>query len=1252
MSKKNLAFLIPILLLTASCGTANPVPTPTPRPPASILEPQPAAAPSGQFQPNTYYSQNIRFEHISLDEGLSQSAVNAILQDRTGYLWFGTQDGLNRYDGYNFKIYKPDPNNPDSISDRWITALVEDEQGYLWVGTRLGGINRYNPLTDTFTRFLHDENDPQSLGNNEITSLVADEDGLWIGTEYGLDYLDYNTQKFSHYRSATNEPSGLSSNSITDLFKDSRGNLWIGTTNAGLNQYNEKTHSFQVYKYSEENPFGISHNRILTIAEDVNGSIWVGTANGLNKFDPSSKLFTRYFYEKDNPQSVGGNTIFAIYRDRSGSLWLSTNNSLDRYDAQANQFIHHKHQNSVTNSLSNNTVQTIYEDRSNVLWIGTFGSGLDKYNREQDKFIYYRNNPEDENSLSGDMILPIAVDTNGLVWIGTQGAGLNRFNPNTNEFTHYRYDPSDLLSLSSDDVIALEIDHKGNLWVGTNHGLDLFNSRTQTFSRYQPPLPLGTINSPVSAIHEDNQHKLWVAINRDLYVFDPDENTFSPYGANEKEAGPFNGNLINVIFNDQAGNLWLGTFNDGLKRIKPGNSGVMEYTNDPQDNTTLGNNSIMSIYQDRAGTLWIGTGGGGLNRYNYETDTFTRFTEQNGLPNDVIYGILEDDKGNLWLSTNFGLSRFNVQKNSFRNFTTGDGLQSNEFNQYAYAKDLSGRLYFGGINGLNVFLPKNIKDNPYPPPVVLTSLTLDGEPLNQETTTEYLKNITLTWPLNSFEFEFIAFTYGQPTKNQYAYKLEGFDESWNEIKNKRNGRYTNLPGGTYTLLLRGSNSDGVWNNQGQSIQITVVPPFWATWWFRVLSLLGLGVAIAVGLRWRVKNVENRNRQLESVVRKRTADLEKRTREIEALYQADEKILRNVTLNQVFQTLMDVSVSMLKADRSVVFAWSEEENKIVPRVSYGFRPETLQVLTFEEGEGMVGQAMKTGEPVIVYDLKIKELREDIQTAIRIEHIQSFAHFPIVVDGKVVAIFNVAYTRPNALHEDNIRLFNALVHRASLSIANMQLFEQTKDLAVMEERNRLARDLHDSAKQKAFAALAQLGTANGMWKAKSDGIEPHLTEAETLVYEVIQELTFLVQEIYPIALQEKGLPTTLREYIFEWEGRNDTVVNLTIRNERSLPLETEQAIYRVIQEALANISRHSKAKRADISLVYNHDSLQVNISDDGCGFDMTKKAKGLGFRSMRERISSIRGNLQIQSAPGQGTRLIVQVPIKQTAGVETL
>ena len=1243
-----------LTLLIASCGLANPAATPqNTSTPASSSGPETGSASiSTSYTSTTTYSQDIRFEHFSLEEGLSQSVVNVILQDRTGFLWIGTQDGLNRFDGYGFKIYKPDTSNPNSLSDLWITALTEDKYGNLWVGTRLGGLNRYDPRTGKFTRFMHRETDLESISNNQVLALLADETGIWVGTELGLDFLDYETEKFTHYRESSATPNSLSSNWISALAFDPSGNLWIGTKDAGLNFYDKTKETFKTFKHNEAEATSISNNRILSILVDKQDRLWVGTAHGLNYSETSGQNFLKFIYDPNDTNSISDNIIYTIHQDHSNGIWIGTKNGLNRYDEQQAKFIRHQHQYLISNSLTSNNILSIFEDDNNILWVGTNGGGLNKYNRQQDHFTYYRENPGQINSLSGNFVLPIVIGNNGIAWIGTEN-GLNRFDTATNQFKLYQHNPNDQNSINTNDIISLTVDGNENLWIGTTRGLDRFTPGTEKFIHFMPDsIKEDSLSgAPVYVIYEDHAGILWIGTGRGLDKIDPQSQTFINYKDENEENAPnnFEGEEIISILEDENFRLWIGTFNDGLKYFDPNSGIITSYVNDPDDPASLGNDTILSLYTDTQGTLWVGTAGGGLNRYNAETDTFTRFTERDGLSNNVIYGILEDKTGNLWVSTNFGISSFNLKTQTFRNYTSNDGLQSNEFNQNAYAKDQKGNLYFGGINGFNVFLPDEIKKNHIPPRVILTSLTMDGKPISEETPAESLQEITLRWPQNSFEFEITGLAFGQPGKNQYAYFLENFDPGWNDIGTRRNGRYTNLPGGTYVLKLRSSNSDGVWNEEGHSIKITVIPPFWQTWWFRSLFILVFSTLIAGGYRWRVTSIQRRNRALERLVQNRTADLEKRNREIEALYQADEKILRNVTLNQVFQTLVDVSISMLKADRSAIFIWHKEKQKILPHVSYGFSPKTLYALSFEAGEGLVGQAMKTGDPIIISDIKLNTLRGDIQTVIRNEGIQSFAHFPIVVDGKVVALFNVGYTRPNALNESTVRLFTALVHRAALSIANMQLFEQTKDLAVMEERNRLARDLHDSAKQKAFAALAQLGTANGIYKTRPDEANIHIGEAETLVYDVIQELTFLIQEIYPIALQERGLPTTLKEYVFEWENRNDAVVKLTIQNEHSLPLETEQAVYRVIQEALANIARHSKAKRVDISLIYSVDLLHITIADDGCGFDMEQKAKGMGFRSMRDRISSVRGTLQVQSASGQGTRVIAQLPIiKNSAG----
>lgn len=1251
-------WIVLFVIILQSCGTMTPTTVPEASPSASPSDPGPDSA-AGSF--SIPYGKNIRFEQVSLEEGLSQSVVNVVLQDHKGFLWVGTDDGLNRYDGYTFRVFKPDAENPASLSDRSITALVEDSQGYLWVGTRQGGLNRYDPVSGKFTQYLNDRANEQSLASNQVYSLSLDDTGLWIGTDNGLDFLDFETGKFTHRFVSDDTPPGersLSSNNIRALYKDSKGQLWIGTGNGGLNVYNTRTDTFKVFKHDKQDPGTISNNRVLSVTEGQDGSIWVGTAGGLNQFIPARNAFRRFENSRYKEYSLAGNSVYAVHVDRSGGVWVGTNKGLDRYEPQTSKFIHHQSQPGISKSLSNNQVLSLYEDSSGVLWVGTFGGGLNKYNRQQDRFAYYRHNPNDENSLSSNFVLAILAEEKGYVWIGTLDNGLNRFDPASETFTHYQSNPAIPASLSDNAISALYMDRDKTLWVGTNKALDQYDPLTNRFTHHQPEAADETENASfsVSAIYEDSHNRMWVGSNLGLMRFDRETQIFTEINLGGGESKDFDGYNVTALLEDRDQSLWVGTFDGGLKRIDFTDGTVMHFRNDPSDKTSLGNNAVMCLFLDANGVLWVGTHGGGLNRFDPASGAFTHFTENEGLPNNVIYGILEDDAGYLWLSTNFGLSRFDPQQETFRNFTISDGLQSNEFNQDSYARDGKGTMYFGGINGLNIFQPREIMDNPYPPNVSLTSVTLEGSPFESDQTPEYMRSIVLRWPRDSFEFEFSAFAYEQPGKNQYAYMLEGFDPGWIEIGNRRNGRYTNLPGGSYTLRLRGSNSDGSWSEAAESIEVVVVAPFWETWWFGGLLVIAFGMSVAAGLRWRVKRVESRNLELERLVRNRTVDLEKRNSEIEALYQADEKIIRSVTLNHVFQALVNVSVSMLQADRSAVFIWNEEKQKIMPRISQGFLPESLSAMSYQRAEGNIGTAMTTGVPVVVSDITpqdLASLRPDIRKVVENEGIHSFAHFPIVVDERVVAIFNVAYTRPNALTKDSIRLFTALINRASLSIANMELFEQTRDLAVMEERNRLARDLHDSAKQKAFAALAQLGTVNGMAKAvpqgaTPNGAAPHLNEAETLIYEVIQELNFLIQEIYPIALQEKGLPSVLREYVFEWENRNDAVVNLTIQNERDLPLETEQAVYRVIQEALANVSRHSRAKRVDVSLVYNPDLLQVSMSDDGCGFDVNQKAKGLGFRSMRERISSARGTFQVQSAPGQGTRIIIQIPLKASAG----
>ena len=1257
--------LMAVLILAACTGRSTPTAMPKTDSSPTGLPVSPSRVPPDSL-PDVCECV-LRFDHLNIEDGLSVSSVYVVFQDSHGFIWFGTEDGLNRYDGYTFKIFKPDPSNPNSLSDRWITSIVEDDSGYLWIGTRQGGLNRYDPHLEKFTQYTHSEGKPDSLRENHITTLFLDQDNrLWVGTMHGLDLFNRDQNNFSHFLISVTQPNGTNGLNISAIHQDKSGQFWIGTSGNGLIKFAAQTNTFAAYTNSLDNQNTLSSDYITAITEDFSSILWIGTRNGLNRFDKSIGSFDRFQQttlnvdnsltdelealkqgtDQSPDRNLSSNGVSSLLYDSNGNLWVGTDMGLNRYKPGIG-FVQYLNDPAYTKSLSKNEVTTLYEDRSGEIWIGTRGGGVNRYDRLHDQFAYYRNLVNNQKSSDINMITSIYADSDGYIWLGSE-AGLTRFNIVSNRVVNYTNDPRNPLSIGSDIVTSITQDQSGAFWLGTFNGVDQLDPTNGTFTHYRhdPSYPDSLSSNYVYKILFDSRNNLWVGTSTGLDRFDPNTGNFIHYKPTPNEPNAFSGGGVLDITEDHDGYLWIGTYETGLNRLDPKTNTFTHYRFNPQNKDGITNDSISSIYQDTNGKIWIGTIGGGLDIYLPETDAFKAYTEKDGLPNSVIYGILEDDAKNLWMSTNNGISRFNPQTDVFQNFDAGDGLQSNEFNSGAYTKGPDGSLYFGGINGLTAFQPDKIRKSSYVPQVTLTSLTQDDQPILTDTSVETLQSITLKYPQNSFEFNFAALSFDQPDKNQYAYFLDGFDSNWHFIGNKRDGRYTNIPGGQYTLLLKAANSDGVWNETPTRIHVTIIPPFWQTNGFRVFVILGMLGVITGGMGLRTKAINDRNRALEKLVQERTFALQERNREIEALYKADERILRNVSRNQVFQTLVDVAADMLHADRCAIFVWDEKQNKVVPRINHGFQTETLKQLEFTKAEGVIGQVFKTGEPALVSDLGPVALRYDVRAALKAEGIKSFVHLPILVDQKVVAVLNLNFTREMPfLADDSLRLLSALINRAAISIANMQLFEQTKDLAVMEERNRLARDLHDSAKQKAFAALAQIGTARGILNGTGEIVSPYLNEAENLVSDVIQELTFLVQEIYPIALQEKGLAATLREYIFEWENRCDAQINFTMRNEHPLPLEIEQALYRISQEALANVARHSQAHQVELSLVYNTDSIQLSISDDGQGFDMNAKPYGMGLRSIRERVGTIHGSAQIQSTPGQGTRILVQVPIKR-------
>jgi ligand-binding sensor domain-containing protein/signal transduction histidine kinase len=1090
MFKRSLVILTVVICLNALAACSSAALTSTPQPTAANAESL-SSTPTVTSASESYRGY-IRFDHYGLTEGLSQSTVNCIVQDAQGFMWFGTQDGLNRFDGYDFKVYTTEPNNSHSLSDRWITALAEDKNGNLWIGTRLGGLNLFTSGTGNFSHYRHTPENPVSLSSNNVTSLLQDKDGtLWVGTTESLDKLNFRMGTFTHYYNQPDKPNTPGANQINAIFQDTRGTIWVATNGGGLAKFDPSTGKFVHYTHENKKSTSISNDYIYAIAEEPRNKLWVVTAIGLNLFDPSNEIFTHFVYSPDRPNGISSNNVLTVFVDHAGSVWIGTKNGLDRLDRTTGKFKHYGHDPAIVGTMSSNDILSIYEDRSEGLWIGTFGGGINQYNRQQENFIYYHHDPNSIYSLSNDLVFGFFVEDSGIAWIGTYGGGLDRLNPMNEQFTHFRNDPADPTTLINNYVWSVYRDKSGRLWVGTEGGLDLYNDKTGQFTHYVHSIdnPESIASNTVHKIFEDRTGNLWIGTSLGLDRFDPTTETFSHYSALNDTGGVTRDDVISIM-EDRQGFIWVGTFNKGLYRLDRSYYAFAFYQYDPQKKGGLSNNSVLCIFQDRDANIWIGTSGGGLNKYDPVSDTFTAYIEKDGLPSGVVYSILQDDQGFLWLSTNNGVSRFDPQTKTFKNFTTSSGLQSDEFSMGAYARGNDGAIYLGGVNGFNVFYPDRVLDNTYVPPVVLTALTQDSKPIQTQNTVEFTRQITLQYPKNSFEFEFTALNYSEPGKNQFAYMLEKFDSGWNLIGNKRFGRYTNLPGGKYTLRLKVANNDGVWNDTGQSITVTVIPPFWQTWWFRVLVVIGV-VAAAFGIyQIRTNSIKRRNLELERLVKVRTQEMER------------------------------------------------------------------------------------------------------------------------------------------------------------------LFEKTKELAVIEERNRLARVLHDSAKQKAFAAMAQIGTANGTIQHDQAATRKHLIEAENLVYEVIQELTFLIQEMYPLALKEKGLETTLREYVFEWENRNDICVNVQIKYAQRLPLNVEQALYRIVQESLANIARHSCAANAEVTLRYDGNDVAVTVVDNGCGFDTSSKFGGLGLRLIRERAESIGGKVTIDSSFGKGTKIDVRLTDQKPLNEESV
>jgi ligand-binding sensor domain-containing protein/signal transduction histidine kinase len=796
-----------------------------------------------------------KFEHMSLVDGLSQSTVLSIYQDKEGFLWFGTGNGLNKYDGYNFTVFKHNPSDPNSLSNDYINIIYSDTKSNLWIGTE-SGLNKYNSSSGKITRYLLSPKDKNSISFNRVMTINEDNSGnLWIGTYGGgLNLYDYTNDKFTRIVNSTGEKR---CEYIWLSCKDKNGILWFGTA-GGLMKFNTKTMEQHL-----SNIPGISgyDKMISAFAVDEENILWTGTESGnIFKYDLSTEKISPINNGKTITGYSKGKRINSLFSDSKKNLWIGImDEGLIQYNRITDIFTQIKNDRTNPVSLSDNNIISVLEDRSGILWLGSETSGINKYSGGKVKFNSYKLNPGAKWGLYSSAVYSLCEDNSGKLWVGTT-SGINIIDRNTGN-VKYINQQKEGKGLTNNLAFCIYEDNNNNLWVGTRNGLNKFdqsgNFKKAYFHDPQKSNSLGS--NVITNLIQDEKGYLWIGTNTNVLTrFNPEKEEFVNYYPD-----PFYQRAYKV-YEGHDNFLWLGTVS-GLYKFDRNTNSSKKYTGNEIDINALNNDYIFSLYDDGSGNLWVGTYGGGLNKFNIKSGKAEHFSENEGLPNNVVYSLLPDNDGNIWLSTNKGLCKFNLNTHSVRNYDVSDGLQGYEFNSGAYYKSKNGEMFFGGLNGVNYFYPADVKDNPHIPSVVITSVNSLERRLPVDGSV-----IKLSYNHDFISFDFVSLDYTNPRNNKYKYMLEGFDKTWINAGTRRFANYTNLEPGEYKFRVQGSNNDEVWNSKGASISFIIYPPFWRTWWFYILVLVfGAGVILSVH-KYRVRIKLARLIQLENI-RKRIAD---------------------------------------------------------------------------------------------------------------------------------------------------------------------------------------------------------------------------------------------------------------------------------------------------------------------------------------------------------------------------------------------
>lgn len=1009
----------------------------------------------------------LRFTHLGVEQGLTQESVTSIEQDQLGHMWLGTQAGLNRYDGYRLTLFKNDPANPLSLQDNYIQALHEDAAGQLWVGTR-SGLDRYDAASQAFTHVLI---------RLSVMAIISDGgQGLWLATANGLQHLDMSSGQTRLLRHADNDHGSINDDRVMALARDKQNNLWVGTAR-GLEMLPAGGTQFHHFGPQDNR----LENSIMSLSIGADGVLWAGTMKGVQAWRLHGQSAERLAVAV--PAELAGTRVPKLLHDRDGTLWLGTfTDGLKRRDAATGRFYHYPRDNRNRHSISDNQISSLYQDRTGTLWAGNWFGGVDRVDLASGGFERYTEHAGVLPGIGNNKVRAIAPAPGGKVWLGT-GGGLSLLDParGTVEFASNESPRPD--RLPSDTLGTLATDQRGRLWIGTLNGLFWRDPLSGTYTAL--PLDEDPQVRNMQALLVTRDGTIWAGSRQSLHRIDPQTLAMRTWYADASDPATLSGRVY-ALMEDKRGNLWIGTEN-GLDRLDRATGAFEHYRHDAARRDSLSHNRVHYLYQDQQERIWIGTAAG-LTMARLGEDGKLRFKvypPNDGRAPDPVGAILGDEQGRLWISTTIGISVFNPETGRFKNYTAKDGLIDGSYFIGAGYRAPDGTLYFGGLEGMTAFKPAQIRENPYAPPVVITDFSIFNQSIRSGAALTQTRSLALSYRDAVFSFEFAAMHYADPQRNRYVYQLQGFDPDWvTADAGKRFATYTNLDPGRYVFRVRASNKDGVWSAQPVSLAVTIAPPLWKTWWFRVLAVCGVLGGAYLLFRIRIRLLMRQKQELEQQVGSRTRELLLQKESIEREKENVELAHRNISLlsdigrritanldgeaimsllYQQVHALMDASVFGIGIYRPqqelIEYPFAMERGKRYTAYTRSMRePDQLAVWCINHAQEVFINDLETEYQRYITRLELVSGAENMGTledgSMPTEP-RSLIYVPISVSGQVRGVITVHSYRAHAYQRIDLDMLTTLASYVAVAFANADSYRQLQETQQqLVEREKLA------------------------------------------------------------------------------------------------------------------------------------------------------------------------------------------------------